>query len=277
MGDYKGQKIVFLDIDGTLIPFHEEIMPDSTVSALRQAQENGHLMVICTGRSRHHLPEFIAEFGFDGIIGAAGAFGIYEGKEIFHHYFPRTAREKLIRYMEENRFVYSVQTDLGEMYNARCLKEMKRALEERNASETFKETLFRNKTVREDIWNYPRVEKAFYQEAPFSLKEVQEALLPEFSVTDMSIYDGGGNAGEICLFTVNKAAGMREFIEYAGISHENTIAIGDGPNDFEMIEYAEIGIAMGNALPALKEQADFVTEPVDEDGIYAAFKRFGLI
>lgn len=55
----------------------------------------------------------------------------------------------------------------------------------------------------------------------------------------------------------------------------DTYAFGDGLNDLQMIEYVGTGVAMGNAVPELKEIADFVTKPVDEDGIAYAVKRIG--
>ena len=57
----------------------------------------------------------------------------------------------------------------------------------------------------------------------------------------------------------------------------NCIAIGDGPNDLQMMEYAGISVAMGNARDEVKRLADMVTDHIDEDGILHAFERLGLI
>ena len=70
---------------------------------------------------------------------------------------------------------------------------------------------------------------------------------------------------------------MRRYLEYSGISREDTLAIGDGPNDLEMLQYAATGVAMGNAADSLKAAADLVTGCVDEDGLYQAFEQLGLI
>ena len=70
---------------------------------------------------------------------------------------------------------------------------------------------------------------------------------------------------------------MQKYIAYAGISQKDTVAFGDGPNDFDMIEYAGIGVAMGNAVEALKRRADFVTKGIDEDGVAYAMEELGLI
>jgi len=57
----------------------------------------------------------------------------------------------------------------------------------------------------------------------------------------------------------------------------DTIAFGDGPNDLDMIAYAGVGVAMGNAREELKKIADFVTKPVNEGGIAYAMQKLGLI
>ena len=58
---------------------------------------------------------------------------------------------------------------------------------------------------------------------------------------------------------------------------EEIMAFGDAENDIDMLEYAGIGIAMGNGDDGVKAVADFVTRDIDEDGIAYALKHFGLI
>ena len=55
------------------------------------------------------------------------------------------------------------------------------------------------------------------------------------------------------------------------------MAFGDGENDKEMLEYAGIGVAMGNAKDSVKAVADYVTDSVDDNGIENALRHFGLI
>ena len=74
-----------------------------------------------------------------------------------------------------------------------------------------------------------------------------------------------------------KATGIKHLIAYLNIDKKNTIAFGDGHKDREMIEYCEIGVAMGNALPKVKEVSNYITDDIDNNGIYNAMKYLKLI
>lgn len=71
----------------------------------------------------------------------------------------------------------------------------------------------------------------------------------------------------------SKAAGMDAICRHFGIQQEETIAFGDGANDIEMLQWAGIGIAMGNAAQEVKDAADMVTGSVDEEGIEQAINK----
>ena len=74
-----------------------------------------------------------------------------------------------------------------------------------------------------------------------------------------------------------KAAGMRRFLTRFGLSRLECMAFGDAENDLDMLAYAGIGVAMGNASEAVKHAADYVTASVDEKGIEQALRHFRLI
>lgn len=70
---------------------------------------------------------------------------------------------------------------------------------------------------------------------------------------------------------------MDEVCSYYGYNQSDTIAFGDGGNDIPMIKRAAIGIAMGNAGDEVKSNADFITDSVDDNGIYNALVRMKII
>ena len=74
-----------------------------------------------------------------------------------------------------------------------------------------------------------------------------------------------------------KQNGIRQVLNYYHIKQEETMAFGDGFNDIDMLEFVEIGIAMGNASQEVKDIADDITEYIDNDGIYRALKKYHVI
>ena len=112
------QKVVFLDVDGTIVN-DKGIIPESTQIAIRKAVENGHKLVVCSGRSLFQLPQMLLDLGFSGMVTAAGAQVIADGKEIYHAVIDEEHRKFIVDYMEKNNFVYCFQTDAGVVMNKR--------------------------------------------------------------------------------------------------------------------------------------------------------------
>ena len=77
--------------------------------------------------------------------------------------------------------------------------------------------------------------------------------------------------------TGGKVNGLQETLNHLGLTRENSIAFGDGGNDTEMLAFAGIGVAMGNAWPDARAAADYITTDVDKDGIWNALEHFGLL
>ena len=78
---------------------------------------------------------------------------------------------------------------------------------------------------------------------------------------------------EITDCSVNKGVALASLAERLGIAREEVMAIGDSFNDLEMIEYAGLGVAMGNAHPEIQAKADIVTASNEEDGVAEAIER----
>ena len=76
---------------------------------------------------------------------------------------------------------------------------------------------------------------------------------------------------------MHKAEGIRSILKEGNLSQEDVIAVGDSENDLEMLQFASVGIAMGNSSQEVKEAADMVTGSPRENGIYNAFLQLGLI
>ena len=73
------QKLIFLDIDGTLLPPGEMIVPESAVDAIHRARANGHKVFLCTGRNLR-MTQPLFHYGFDGFVCSAGGYVGCDGK-----------------------------------------------------------------------------------------------------------------------------------------------------------------------------------------------------
>lgn len=102
-------------------------------------------------------------------------------------------------------------------------------------------------------------------------KRMEEAF-PELKLPMFSSREGA----DVVEKSVSKAEGMKQLCSYFGVPLSCTVAFGDSMNDYEMIQMAKIGIAMGNSVEKLKEEADYVTSSIGEDGIWSACEYFGL-
>ena len=96
-----------------------------------------------------------------------------------------------------------------------------------------------------------------------------------------AIYDPNDTAPiksiEIIAKGNSKATGIDKIIEHYNHPLKQTMALGDGKNDLEMVIHAGVGVAMGNASITLKEHADYITKHIDEDGFEYALKEYNII
>ncbi len=81
---------------------------------------------------------------------------------------------------------------------------------------------------------------------------------------------------EILPKNVDKAQGLSRLLDFLGASREELIAFGDGFNDISMLDYAGLGVAMGNAHERVKGHADIVAPGNDEDGIAYIIEKYVL-
>ena len=245
------RKIVFLDIDGTIVD-HQKKIPVQTVKAVRSLQENGVYVAIATGRAPFMFEDIRKRLNINSFISFNGQYVVFEGKTVYKNPLPLEQLAVLQQEAEESGHSLVFMTD----------KAMRAS-------------------VGDDAWvteslgtlkqGYPQVDPGFfrkqdiYQALLFCEAEAEEnyrASHRDFRFIrwhDFScdVLPGGGS----------KAVGIDRLIAASGLKVEDSFAFGDGLNDLEMIQHAGTGVAMGNAIPELKAVADYVTGKVDENGL----------
>lgn len=270
-------KIVFLDIDGTLVNFDQQ-MPKSAFKALKEARENGHKLALCTGRTYGHIYPWLLEFGFDAIVASAGAYVRIGEEVLYHHVIDFEKLQGLVKLLRKHKIDYLLQGLYGRMVPKECIQ----GIEDHFASinPDYKEHLAGIEQI-ECISKEHIIESMMYFNSNVGIdqlqKEIDEELDGYFWVTGASYETDREHNGEITCRGIHKADGMKRVTEYFSLDPTEVIAFGDGPNDFEMLQYAQIGVAMGNAVESLKSKADYITDDIQQDGIYNAFLQLGLI
>ena len=255
-------KAAFFDIDGTLVSFKTHRMPESTKRALNRLREEGILLFVSSGRHKSSMNN-LDDYPFDGYVTLNGGICWVGDEIIYKHSIPEHNIESLIRYMETVERIPCVFVEEQESwmnYKDETVSEIFRLL-------NFPEPPF--KSPNEAIG------KTIYQLLAFFGKDKEKELMKVLPDCEPTRWNP--------LFTdivpkgSSKRVGIMKMSDYFGISEKEIIAFGDGGNDIQMLEYAGLGIAMGNAAEEVKQSADYVTSDVDEDGIAKALIHFGLL
>ena len=98
----ENNKLIFLDVDATLYSKEQRLVPESTIKAIHEAQENGHKVLINTGRPLVYFEKEILDIGCDGYLCSNGVHILLDGETIYHKTVPETVVEQIKRICEEN-------------------------------------------------------------------------------------------------------------------------------------------------------------------------------
>ncbi|WP_160692304.1 Cof-type HAD-IIB family hydrolase [Clostridium sp. C2-6-12] len=278
------KKIIFLDVDGTLCN-DEGLVPESAAIALKEARKNGHLVYLCTGRSKAEIYDFIMDIGFDGIIGAGGGFVEVSGEMLYHKKVSEEDVRHLVDFFNEHKVDFYIESNGGLYASKNLIPKLERILygdvindpEAKYKKENKPNHFIEGLITGQDLYRNDVNKACFLEPEEISFEQIKEEFKGEFEVIHCTVPAFGEDSGELGVPDVHKATAIEILLKHLNIDVKNTIAIGDGLNDIEMFEFCELGIAMGNAKQGLKEIADEVTDTHDEGGIYNSFKKHGLI
>ena len=273
--------IVFIDVDGTLVTY-ENVLPESAVSAIRKARANGHRVYITTGRSRAEVYQNIWDIGLDGMIGGNGSYVEDHGQVILHQLITKDQCRRIVDYLHERGLEFYLESNNGlfasenfETAGLTAIREYSkrkgRASSTLTIREAFPDMIFGGELYRDDL-----------NKVSYLLNTYQDFLDTRDHFPDLENNTWGG-AGETALFgdlgvkNITKAHALQVLLDHLGASVQDTIALGDAKIDIPMLKLCRWGVAMGNAGEETKAAADYITDDVENDGLWKAFKHFGLI
>lgn len=270
------RKLIFLDIDGTMVDFKTR-MPETTQRVLKLAVDAGHSLVINTGRLAAQVYPWIFEKAhFDGFISSSGANILWKGEHIGCRFW---SHEQVSTFCEAALSVGAAVFG----YTEKSMIAMPGALEHqieffsRFGLERWQYRSLIDNVVIADPRDFDNIEKGIYIDSGHSISEMQRLMGDSFKIDEYSFGSIPPTSGEVTIRGVTKASAIDILCEKLGIPLSDTIAIGDGSNDIEMVSHAGVGIAMGNAVEPLKAVADYVTDDILSDGLAKAFERFELV
>lgn len=255
-------KAAFFDVDGTLLSHHTRQVCQSARDAIRSLQEKGIACVVATGRHVQQMDKLPMEgIVFDGYVTLNGQLVLDKGRNaIFGVPIEGEGKALAIRMFREKQ-VPALLMEKDRIY-LNYINEHVRVVQKAITSPMPE----LGEYTGEDI----------YQICPYFFGETPEIV--EKCYDHCVVTRWGGNGGvDIIARGGGKVNGLQAWLEANGIAREEAIAFGDGENDLDMLKFAGIGVAMGNAVEQVKEAADYITADIDDDGIAKALKHFGLI
>lgn len=261
------QAALFFDIDGTVLSSVTHTIPQSAMDAMAQAQKNGHLLFINTGRTICALPKELYEFKFDGYLCGCGTYLVYRNEILLEsHMDPARGREIADKARECSVGVVMEGTE-----DIIFPKEPSRFTMLEQARIHFGSLGLGEKMyIGEGDCSCDKF--FFYTDEQSDLDTIFRFLAP-----DMDVIDRENGNYEIIQKGFSKGTACEAILKKFGMDLDQAYVFGDSMNDLSMFRYATHTIAMGQHSPGLEPYTEFVTRAVEEDGIAHAMKHYGLI
>lgn len=266
-------KLITIDIDGTLIRDDLTLSRD-TVNTIKKVMENNIAITLCTGRPHVAAEHFADLLGIGGFqISQNGAYIKHSiSKEILlHDTLPKDVAGDINKLCRQD-----FRLCLSLLYGDCCYYEKHDDFAMHVNLDVNFVTPIKVKDINETI-----AEKE--QEPTKILITGEEGILDDFMSLLEKLYAGQVNilkSGARYLDVINrkssKGRALKILSEKLGINRDEIMAIGDNFNDLDMLEFAGIGVAMGNAPEKVKRKADFVAPSNNEDGVAYALKSLIL-
>ncbi|MCI8813752.1 MAG: HAD family phosphatase [Lachnospiraceae bacterium] len=262
-------KIVFSDVDGTLLNSEHEITP-LTRQSIEKLQDNGIPFVIISARSPSGIYPILDTYGFRcPIIAYSGALILDEKKNVlFHKGMEKPLAGKIIEFLEASRFdlawsAYSLDQWIVKDKSDPRIMEEERIVKAQAMQGTV------------DAATDAQINKILCICNPEDILEIEEKLKEAFP--DCSIVKSADYLLEIMEKGITKAVAVQKLCDLWNIDIADAVAFGDNYNDAEMLETVGTGFLMGNAPQELKSRISRHTLDNNQDGIFHALSEINLV
>lgn len=260
-------KLVFFDIDETLYVKDKAFVPPSVYTAIRKLKQRGIVPGIATGRTRSAFPavinELIEQEQIEMLVTINGQHSSYQGQVIAQHPIARSRLTQLTHFFEQQRITYAFISNQG-IAVSDITPKMQAALHPITTDYIVDKQHYQQYDVYQMLAFYEASDDALIQRSGILGDDLKVLRWHDYSV---DLLDDAGS----------KARGIDSIVRHLGYTAANVMAFGDGINDSEMIAHVGLGVAMGNAIPALKRVANYVTSDIEDDGILNALVKLGIV
>lgn len=258
-------KLIAIDMDGTLLS-EDKTLHQEEIDALHKANQAGYKIVICTGRALAGVKPYVAQLNIKGddeyAIISNGCSTHYtknwdmvswhqltKDDMLYLYDISKKTKAQLTLFDEDHYFVVEEQPNEHVIFDANIVGLIPTVI-----------------SIDDAVSGEHTMFQAMFLESPAVLDEFQknfeEELAERFSVVRSQNY-----IFETMPLGVNKSSALADLAKRLGIKPEEVMAIGDANNDLEMLAFAGVSVAMGNATPRVKEIATHHTLTNDEHGV----------
>ncbi|MCU9533498.1 Cof-type HAD-IIB family hydrolase [Streptococcus sp. CSL10205-OR2] len=261
---YKAKKIkaVFFDIDDTLRVKDTGYMPESIKTVFQSLKKKGYITGIASGRALYGVVPEIQALKPDYFITINGGYvETATGKEIFKKPIPREWVEAFVKWCQ------AVGIDYGFVGSKKAVVSKRTSLID---------------DAMIPVYGKLDVVPDFYETNDvfqmWTFEDIGDSLtLPDDLSDNLRLIRWHKNSSDVVIKETSKALGLAKVLETLDLKPENVLVFGDEKNDLEIFDYAGMTIAMGNAIHEIKEKADYITETVEENGIFNALEELGMV
>lgn len=282
-------KLVACDLDGTLFNSNMTISEENA-AAIKLAQENGIEFLVATGRSPQQSRKNMREYGLKtGFININGAL-VYDANEQLQvkHQLPNEKAKLVAHILLKNQLYFELVT-ADKIYSndiSKRIVNLARSLMSLNPGVTFKKAVataagsnaMLSMTLVEDFDQLladPKTEImkiiSFDAHGPAAFSSAKKEIM---SLGDVAVTSSAAANIEINDIKAQKGPALLDYARKKGFKKEEVAAIGDNLNDASMIRDAGVGVAMANAVPAIKKLAQVKTKSNDDNGVAYILKKF---
>ena len=265
-------KLLALDMDGTVLNSDKKITA-RTKAAILNLMKRGIYVVVSTGRGLSELTDYREDFSamnYGILISGGLLYDFFKDAPIKVHGLDEKTILQLIDFGLEERAMIHLHTVREGVAREEDIQNMA-AFHMEIYQDMFNRVCTRCDDPKEYVRTHPGevVKINIYNRG----QAARDRILERIKLMNLSISFAEAFNLEISPANITKASGLVELCEILKLDISETVAIGDAPNDTEILQTAGFAVAMGNATDEIKKIADFVTLDNDNDGVVAAIDK----